>query len=129
VRYWHGPAEFVFLSFAEQVERGLARISSEVPAMTERRFPVSGDIDLATAPELQEKLLVLVNLTTDDLILDCADLDFIDSIGVSVFVYTQRLLEVQDREFRVINMSDKACRVFEVLGLTDILGFSELDPA
>ena len=58
--------------------------------MAERRYPVSGDVDMAVAPELQDKLLVLVNATNDDLVLDCANLAFIDSTGVAVFIHAQR---------------------------------------
>src|SRR4051812_39035887 len=97
--------------------------------MTERRFPVSGEIDLATSTELQERLLVLVSLTTDDLVLDCVDLTFIDSVGISVFVYTQRLLEVQGRTLRVVNLNGTARKPFDILGLTEMLEMPEPEPA
>lgn len=89
--------------------------------MAERRYPVSGDVDMAVAPELQEKLLVLVNATNDDVILDCADLQFIDSTGIGVFMHTQRLLEVQNRSLRVENLTGMARRAFDILGLTEVL--------
>ena len=89
--------------------------------MAERRYPVRGDVDMATAPELQDKLLVLVNATGDDLVLDCADLEFIDSTGVAVFVHTQRLLEVHDRSLRVENLHGMARRALDILGLTELL--------
>jgi anti-sigma B factor antagonist len=96
--------------------------------MPERRFPVSGDIDLSNCEELQDKLLVLVNATTDDVVLECADLKFIDSTGVGVFMHTQRLLEVHGRTLRVENLNGMARRAFDVLGLTELLE-GEPEPA
>ena len=96
--------------------------------MAERRFPVRGDIDMANAQELENKLLVLVNATNDDLVLDCTDLAFIDSMGISAVMYIQRLLETQRRGFRMENLHGLARRAFDILGLTEIVE-GELDSA
>jgi len=96
--------------------------------MAERRFPVGGDIDIANAQEFQNKLLVLVNATNDDLVLDCTDLEFIDSMGISAVMHVQRLLEIQGRGFRMENLDGLARRPFEILGLTEIVE-GELDSA
>jgi anti-sigma B factor antagonist len=96
--------------------------------MTERHFPVSGNIDMANAPALQDRLLVLVNATTDDLVLDCADLEFIDSTGVAVFMHAQRLLEVNGRRLRAENLHGMPRRTFDILGLTEALE-GETEPA
>jgi anti-sigma B factor antagonist len=96
--------------------------------MTEQRYPVSGDIDMAVAPTLQDELLVLVNATTDDLVLDCADLEFIDSSGIAVFVHTQRLLEVNGRRLRVEHLHGMPRRAFDIIGLTEVLE-GETEPA
>lgn len=94
---------------------------------TERRFAVQGAVDLATAHELQTKLLVLLDATDDDLLLDCSGLTFIDSSGIAVFVHVQKALEVQGRGFRVANMSERVRRPFDMLGLTEVLGIGELE--
>jgi anti-sigma B factor antagonist len=97
--------------------------------MTERRYAVTGEIDTANAPELQGKLLVLVNATSDDLVLDCAGLEFIDSTGIAVFIHIQQLLEIQGRGFRIVNLSAMPLRAFQLLGLDEDLGITELDSA
>ena len=89
--------------------------------MADWRFPVTGDVDLSNCGELQDKLLVVVNTTNDDLLLDCTDLQFIDSTGVGVFMHTRQLLEIQGRGFRVENLNGMARRAIDVLGLTDLL--------
>ena len=95
--------------------------------MAERLFPLAGDVDLATAAEIQAKLMVLVNITTDDLVLDCTDVQFIDSMGISVFVYIQQVLEVQGRALRIEGMSERVRRPFDILDLSEPLGIDVLD--
>ena len=95
--------------------------------MAERRYSVRGVVDLASASELQDELLAVVNSTGDDLVLDCDGLDFVDSTGIAVFVHTQRVLELQGRAFRVVNLSGMARRAFDLLGLSDVLGIADED--
>jgi anti-sigma B factor antagonist len=97
--------------------------------MAVRRFPLRGEVDLATVPELQSKLEGLIVATDDDIAIDCADLTFIDSTGIGLVVYAQQALAVRGRACRLINMSDRARRPFDLLGLTDRLGIEVLDPA
>ena len=95
--------------------------------MAERRFPVVGAIDLASAPELRTKLLVLVEATDDDLVLDCDGLEFIDSTGVTVFYDTHEMLARRRRTLRVENLQGPARRAFEVLGLEELFGISQVE--
>ena len=97
--------------------------------MAERLYPVGGELDLASAQEMQRRLLVFIDATSDDLVLDCTDLEFIDSVGIGVFAHTQRVLEVQGRRLRIVNMSERVRRPFDILGLTDDLGIEVLDRA
>jgi len=93
--------------------------------MAERRYPVRGEVDLARASELQDELLGVINSTTDDLVLDCDGLEFVDSTGIAVFVHTQRVLELQDRRLRVVNLNGMARRAFDLLGLGEVLAISD----
>jgi anti-sigma B factor antagonist len=92
--------------------------------MGEQRYPVRGELDLVSAAALQEQLSLLVEQSSDDLVLDCAGLDFIDSSGIAVFVHLQRVLESRGRGFRVEHLTGRARRVFDLLGLTDSLGIA-----
>ena len=96
--------------------------------MTERRYPVYGEVDLALASELQDELLAIVNSSTDDLVLDCTGLEFVDSTGIAVFVHTQRLLELQGRRFRIVNLGGMARRAFDLLGLSGVLSIEPETP-
>jgi anti-sigma B factor antagonist len=93
------------------------------------RFRVRGEVDIATAAAVRRKLMVLAAVTADDVVIDCTDLEFVDSSGIGVFAYFQRVLAVEGRELRLINMSDRVRRPFDILGLTEALGIEMLDPA
>ena len=93
--------------------------------MAEQRFPVRGDVDLSSARAVQDELLALVNSTSDNLVLDCEGLEFVDSTGIAVFVQTQRILELQGRRIRVVNLRGMARRAFDLLGLSEVLGIAD----
>jgi anti-sigma B factor antagonist len=97
--------------------------------MAVRRFPLRGDLDLATVPDLQKELDVLFDATDDDIVLDCADLTFIDSTGIGLVVHALRALEVQGRRCTVENLNERCRRPFVILGLSEVLSLEELDPA
>jgi len=84
-------------------------------------FPLSGDVDMAVADELRDKLLALANATTGELVLDCTDLAFIDSMGISAVMYVQRVLEIDRRRLHLENLNGMARRAFDVLGLLEVI--------
>jgi anti-anti-sigma factor len=97
--------------------------------MAVRRFPVSGDLDLATVPDLETKLTALVYISTDDLELDCTGLTFCDSTGIAMFLRVHDALARRDRELRIVNMDSRVRRPFDAVGVTEILGIAQLDSA
>ena len=97
--------------------------------MPERILPIRGVADLATADVLEAQVMVIAAETRDDIVLDCSDLEFIDSVGIAAFVRIQRTLRAQARRLRIVNLSDRVRRPFDLLGLTDVLGIDVYDAA
>ncbi len=50
------------------------------------RIVVRGDVDMATAPDLRRTLDDLVDGGAAQIVLDCRELDFLDSSGIGVLV-------------------------------------------
>jgi anti-sigma B factor antagonist len=53
---------------------------------------VRGEIDMATAPQLRDALLGLVDGGASRIVLDCRGLDFLDSSGIGVLIAVRKRL-------------------------------------
>ena len=53
---------------------------------------VRGEVDMATAPQLRDTLLALVDAGTNDIVLDCRGLEFLDSSGIGVLIAVRKRL-------------------------------------
>lgn len=77
-----------------------------------------GELDIATAPDLREQLLeILDRRTPNRLVLDLSKLDFIDSSGVAVLVNTERRAKLLGCTLALAAPQAQASRVLEICGL------------
>jgi anti-sigma B factor antagonist len=81
---------------------------------------VGGEVDLATAPQLEAALGDLVTATEGDLRIDCAELAFIDSSGVSVLVATEQRLAAAGRRLVLRAPSEQFRQVLAVTALDEV---------
>jgi anti-sigma B factor antagonist len=84
---------------------------------------VRGELDVLTAPFLWERMEPELAGITGRLILDFADLNFIDSMGLGVIVRAQSRLrgEAPERQIVVRHLNAHARKVFEITGLDRVL--------
>jgi anti-sigma B factor antagonist len=78
---------------------------------------VEGELDMATAPELESYLKPLEG----DVRVDCTGLDFLDSRGISLFVDTHRRLAESGGRLVLANLTPNCRRVIEIMKLDDVL--------
>jgi anti-anti-sigma factor len=93
--------------------------------MTERRFLLRGEIDIAAAPKLRADLDAEVAPGGADLVVDCSELTFIDSSGLSVLLAVLRELQESGHALRLARTSNAIARVIQVAGLTETLGLDD----
>ena len=86
------------------------------------RFRIAREVDISNASDVEGSLLSLINATSDDVVVDCAGLEFIDSTGIAMLMQTKRLLAGQGRDFRIANLTGMPRRSFELVGLIDSFG-------
>mgnify|MGYP001217602189 CR=1 FL=1 len=81
----------------------------------------SGEIDVATSPELRRELHQLVD-RKGAIVVDLRDVSFIDSSGLGVLVGTlKRLRERDPNETLVLEgLQDPVRKVFDITGLTEL---------
>ena len=90
---------------------------------------LAGEIDLATAPELQARLESLIDATTGDVALDVARVTFLDSTGLHVIALVHRRLRDACRQLRVQPIERTRRRVLELSGMARLLEVERRSPA
>jgi stage II sporulation protein AA (anti-sigma F factor antagonist) len=79
---------------------------------------VRGELDPATAPELERKLVdVIVEQRPDQVVVDLADLTFMDSSGIKALVRLRAMLVGSGSHLVLQRPRDAVCRVLELAGL------------
>jgi anti-sigma B factor antagonist len=83
---------------------------------------LAGELDLVSAPRLRNAIASLRGEDTDDVIVDLADLTYIDSVGIGLLVASRRRLDAEGRSFSVRNPAPQVRRLLEITGLVEYLG-------
>jgi anti-sigma B factor antagonist len=78
---------------------------------------VSGEIDLDTAPTLREELLRILSSGPPHLVLDIANVGFLDSSGLGVLVGTLRRARMLGGSVRIAAPTRQVLEILQITGL------------
>lgn len=81
----------------------------------------AGEIDAFTAPKLREELAALVDEKNKVITIDLKDVSYLDSTGLGVFVGLFKQLKNNGGELRLIEMSERLKRLFQITGLSHVM--------
>jgi len=90
----------------------------EGPTATVR---VRGEVDVYTAPQLRERLYAVVGDRVPTVVVDLAEMTFIDSTGLGVIVGTLKRLREAGGELTLRSPSRSTRKVLDITGLTRIV--------
>jgi anti-anti-sigma factor len=82
---------------------------------------VAGELDMATAPQLQDEITDLLDRGRNRLVFDLAELTFCDSTGLSVFVRAKNSCDEAGGVLRLAAPQRGVLRILEVSGLVEVL--------
>ncbi len=92
---------------------------------------LTGSLDTATAPELEQQLAPVLAGQVKDLVFDLAQLKFISSAGLRVFSTARKQLKERGGQASFINMQPQIQEVFEIIkalpGVAVFTSVAELD--
>jgi anti-sigma B factor antagonist len=78
---------------------------------------VSGEVDIATAPKLREKLVELAGGGATRVVVDLDGVDFLDSTGLGVLIGGMKRLRGVDGDLSLVCTQARILKVFEITGL------------
>lgn len=105
------------LAISSAVESGIARIA------------LGGELDLASAPELEALLRSVEAESPERVVVDLSELAFIDSTGLRLLLQANERSGKRDCEFVLRPGEDAVQRVFDLTGAGRVLRFEEPDGA
>ena len=89
--------------------------------MSALRLEVDGELDLATAPALLDRVRAAVAGHPPAVVLDLADVTFCDSSGINALIDAQAYATRSGIPLRVVNAQRATRRALEVTGVLSLL--------
>ena len=86
---------------------------------------VSGELDIATAPHLRDRLSAAIAAGRHRVVIDLSEISFIDSVALATIVHTKQRLPEDGRMALVVEPSSYVMLVFESTGLETVLDLVE----
>jgi len=81
-----------------------------------------GELDIATAPELEVALDAAIETGKRFVVVDLCEVRLVDATTLGVMLRAQRRLEAHGGRLVTICSDRRLARVFEITGLVDVLG-------
>ena len=88
------------------------------------RIELVGELDVATAPELQRRVDEIASADGDTWI-DCTELTFADSSGLNTLTHLAQALRAQNRRLVLTNLRPMVKRAMDVLEITELFELEE----
>ena len=86
---------------------------------------VIGELDALVAPKLKDRIAKLMDEDKKYFIIDFAELEHINSLGMGILRGKLRLLKSMNGDMKLIHLSDHIKELFEMIGLDEIFEIYE----
>jgi anti-sigma B factor antagonist len=82
---------------------------------------VSGEVDLASSPELDTAIILAIESGSSALVIDLADVSFMDSSGLGVIVRGLKRCREADKDLDLVITNERVLKVFGITGLDQVI--------
>jgi anti-sigma B factor antagonist len=90
---------------------------------------VSGEIDVATAPQLRETLQGVISRGKKTIVLDLLGVTFLDSTALGVLVGALKRCRDAGGDLQVVVAEPRILKIFEITGLTSVFTIVDSESA
>ncbi len=81
---------------------------------------ITGRVDSATAPEMEQSLQELINTDRNQVVLDLQDTEYMSSAGLRVMVSTLKAAKKNGGDLKLAQLSPRVKEVLDLAGLTPV---------
>ncbi len=85
----------------------------------------AGEIDFSVTPRVRERLWELLGGTTGEVVLDMADLAYIDSSGLALLLELRKQLLEKNRTVRIRTIGSQVRKLLHLTQLGEMFGLPE----
>ena len=82
---------------------------------------VSGEVDLATSPDLDTAIIAAIESGTSSVAIDLTDVSFMDSSGLGVIVRGLKRCREADKDLDLVITNERVLKVFGITGLDQVI--------
>ena len=82
---------------------------------------VSGEVDLATSPDLDVAIIAALESGTESLVIDLTNVTFMDSSGLGVIVRGLKRCREADKDLDLVISNERVLKVFGITGLDQVI--------
>lgn len=86
---------------------------------------LKGEIDIYSAPDFKDNLFQAIGDCREDIILDCSELSYIDSMGLGIMVAALKHVRQNDRNVRIRSPKANVKKLFKITGLDKVFILEE----
>ena len=91
---------------------------------------IAGDVDMSTAPQLEQRLDELTDTGATNLVVDLNAVEFLDSSALGVLVGVHKRLTAAGGSMRLVCSQPRIERIFAITRLTEVISvFETVDAA
>jgi anti-sigma B factor antagonist len=82
---------------------------------------VSGEVDLATSPELDTEIIAAIDSRATSVVIDLTDVSFMDSSGLGVIVRALKRCREAENDLDLVITNERVLKVFGITGLDQVI--------
>ena len=82
---------------------------------------VSGEVDLASSPDLDAAIIAAIESGSSSLVVDLSDVSFMDSSGLGVIVRGLKRCREANKDLDLVITNERVLKVFGITGLDQVI--------